>query len=88
MEVRLKPETEARLQELAVLTDRQPGELVENLLEGAVAEYLGSLKLARETLDTRYDDMKSGRVKMLDGETFLEGLLQREADLLNERSKK
>ena len=70
MEVHLKPETEARLQELAVITDRPPEELVERLVEHAVTEYLDSLKMARDSLDTRYDDIKSGRVQPIDGETL------------------
>ena len=88
MEVHLKPETEARLQELAVITDRPPEELVQNLIEGAITDYFDSLKLTRETLDSRYDDIKSGRVQPIDGETFFENLQQREADLLKRRSQK
>ena len=68
MEVRLKPGIEARLQALAVLRERLPEELIEELVEGAVAEYFDSLQLVRETLDTRYDDSKSGRVQLIDGE--------------------
>ena len=64
MEVRLKPETESRLQELAAKTGRAPDELVED----AMAAYLEELALTRTMLDGRYDDIKSGRVKPIDGE--------------------
>ncbi len=64
MEVRLKPETESQLQELAAKTGRAPDELVED----AMAAYLEELALTRTMLDGRYDDIKSGRVKPIDGE--------------------
>jgi len=82
MEVRLKPETESRLQELAAQTGRAPDELVED----AMAGYLQELADTRQMLDSRYDDVKSGRVKPIDGETFFESLRQREEELLKRRS--
>ena len=39
----------------------------------------------RELLDTRYDDLKSGRVKSIDGEEFFESLRRREDELLSFR---
>lgn len=84
MEVHLKPETESQLQELAAKTGRAPDELVED----AMAVYLQELAQTREMLDGRYDDMKSGRVKPIDGEAFFESLRQREEELLNRRSPK
>ena len=36
-------------------------------------------------LDSRYDDLKSGRVKPIDGEEFFEGLRRRENDLLSKQ---
>ena len=64
MVVRLKPETESRLQELAATTGRAPDEL----LEDAMAGYLAELVQVRRMLDGRYDDVKSGRVTPVDGE--------------------
>jgi predicted transcriptional regulator len=84
MEVNLRPETESRLQELAAKTGRAPDELVED----AMAGYLKELSETREMLDSRYDDIKSGRVKPIDGETFFEGLRQREEELLKRRPAK
>ena len=64
MVVHLKPETESRLQQLAATTGRAPDDLVED----AMAGYLAELAQLRSTLDGRYDEIKSGRVKPLDGE--------------------
>ncbi len=84
MEVHLRPETESRLQELAAKTGRAPDDLVED----AMAGYLQELAETREMLDSRYDDIKSGNVKPIDGEAFFEGLRQREEELLKRRSAK
>jgi predicted DNA-binding protein len=64
MEVNLRPETQSRLQELSAQTGRAPDDLVED----AMAAYLQELSQAREMLDGRYDDLKSGRVKPIEGE--------------------
>jgi len=64
MNVTLRPETESRLQELAARTGRTPNDLVED----AMAGYLEELAQTREMLDSRYDDLKGGRVTPLDGE--------------------
>src|SRR5438477_1591118 len=64
MEVHLRPETESRIQELAAKTGRAPADLVEDAMTG----YLQELAEAREMIDTRYDDLKSGRLKSINGE--------------------
>lgn len=64
MEVRLKPETEARLHALAEQSGRSPDDLVQD----AMAGYLAEVAETREMLDKRYDDIVSGRVKSVDGE--------------------
>ena len=64
MEVRFRPETESRLQELSSKTGRPPSDLIED----AMAGYLQELTQVRDMLDDRYDDLKSGRVKPVDGE--------------------
>ena len=76
MVVRLKPETESRLQELAASTGRAPDELVED----AMAGYLAELAQVRATLDGRYDEIKSGRVKPIDGETAFKSLSSKSKD--------
>ena len=64
MEVHLKPETESRLNELAARTGRAP----DDLLEDAMAGYLQELAEVHQMLDSRYDDVRTGRVKPIDGE--------------------
>ena len=79
MEVHLKPETELRLNKLASQSGRPKDELVED----AMAGYLSEVSEVRAILDTRYDEIKSGRVKPIDGEAFFENLRKREDELLN-----
>jgi predicted transcriptional regulator len=64
MDVHFRPETESRLQQLAHQTGRAPNDLIED----AMAGYLQELGGVREMLDNRYDDLKTGRVKAVDGE--------------------
>ena len=64
MAVKLKPETESRLQELAASTGRAPDELAEDAMSGHLAE----LSQLRDTLDRRYDQIKSGKIQPIDGE--------------------
>jgi predicted DNA-binding protein len=64
MEVRFRPETESLLNDLATKSGRAPSDLVED----AMAAYLQEVAEVREMLDSRYDDLKSGRVKPVDGE--------------------
>jgi predicted DNA-binding protein len=84
MEIHLKPETESRLNELASKSGRRTGDLVED----AMAAYLIEVAELRNLLDSRYDDIKSGRVKPVDGEAFLEDLRQRESELSKRPSSK
>jgi len=84
MEVHLKPETESRLNELAAKSGRPADELVEE----AMAAYLIEVAEVRNTLDSRYDDVQSGRVKPIEGEAFFEDLRRRENALLKRRSPK
>ena len=76
MEVHFRPETESRLQELATKSGRAPSELVED----AMAAYLGEVTEVRKMLDNRYDDLKSGRVQAIDGEEAFARLRQKSAD--------
>ena len=82
MEVHFKPDTETRLHELASTSGRQTDDLVED----AMAGYLAEVAEVRQMLDGRYDDIKSGRVKPIDGEEFFESLRRREEDLLKHRT--
>ncbi len=84
MEVRFKPETELRIHELA----SKSGRPTDDLIEDAMAGYLAEAVEVRDTLDSRYDDIKSGRVKPIDGEAFFDGLRHREDELLKKQSPK
>ena len=77
-----KPDTESRLNELASRSGRPADDLVED----AMAGYLEEVAVVRHMLDTRYDDIKSGRVKPVDGEEFFETLRQREGELFKHRT--
>ena len=59
MEVRFTPETEKKLKDLATQSRRGTDDLVED----AMAGYFDEVLQAREMLNSRYDDLKSGRVK-------------------------
>jgi predicted transcriptional regulator len=84
MEVHIKPETESRLTELA----SKSGRATDDLVEDALAGYLAEVAEVRSMLDSRYDDVKSGRVKPLNGEAFFEGLRRHEDELLKQRNPK
>lgn len=76
MEVNFRPETESQIQELAAKAGRAPEELVEDVMVG----YLQEAAKTREMLDSRYDDIKSGRVKPIDGEEAFAELRRKHAD--------
>ena len=57
-------------------------------MKGAMTRYLQELTETREMLDGRYDEIKSGRVTPIDGETFFDSLRQREDELLKKRKLK
>ena len=64
MEVRLEPETESRLLELAASSGRATDDLVDD----AMGAYLAELVEVRATLERRYDEFKRGESKPIDGE--------------------
>ena len=46
-------------------------------MEDALAGYLEAVSSVRRAVDSRYDDLKSGRVKPIDGEDFFRRLRER-----------
>jgi hypothetical protein len=83
MDLRLNnPELRAKLDRWVTETGRAPDELVED----AMAGYFDELARTRELLNSRYDDLKSGKVKPIDGEEFFENLRSREDELLRKPS--
>ncbi len=73
MQVRFKPDTESRLNELAAKTGRSTTDLIED----AMAGYLAEVAETRTMLDGRYDEVKSGRVQPIDGEQAFASLRQK-----------
>jgi hypothetical protein len=83
MDVHLNnPDLQAKLDRWVTETGRGPDELVED----AMAGYFDELASTRGMLNSRYDDLKSGRVKPIDGEEFFEDLRRREDELLKKHS--
>jgi predicted DNA-binding protein len=82
MEVHFNPDLQAKLEKLATETGRPTGELVQDVVAG----YFDELAETREMLNSRYDDLKSGRVKPIDGEEFFERLKRREDELFKKHS--
>ena len=68
MEVHFTPETEKKLSELAELNGRESADaLVQAVVEG----YFDELAQTRAMLDSRYDDLKSGKVKPVSREEVI-----------------
>jgi hypothetical protein len=63
MEVHLTPDAEAKLEQMA----RETGLPKDELVEDAVTGLFDELAYTRQTLDRRYDDLESGRVKPIPG---------------------
>lgn len=82
MQIKFKPETESRLNELAVKSGRS----ADDLIEDAMAGYLAEVADVRSTLATRYDDIKSGRVKPIDGEQAFARLRRKSKERRSSRS--
>jgi hypothetical protein len=64
MEVHFAPDVEKKLRDLAAQSGLGPDELVQDALAG----YLDNLGQTRNTLNSRYDDLKTGRVKPIPGD--------------------
>ena len=76
------PDLQAKIDQLVIETGCAP----DKLLEDAMAGYVPELAETRDMLNSRYDDLKSGRVKPIDGDAFFESLRQREEELLKQHS--
>ena len=64
MEVHFTPDVERKLNDLAA----QSGRAADELLQDALAAYFDELAKTQEMLNSRYDELKSGRVNPIDGE--------------------
>jgi predicted transcriptional regulator len=73
MEVHLKPDVQAKLDQMA----RESGRPSDELVEDAVVGYFDELAHTREMLDRRFDDLESGRVRPIDGEEAYRRLMEK-----------
>jgi predicted transcriptional regulator len=77
MEVNLSSEVEKKLNDLAAQSGRPAAEIAED----AIAGYVDELIDTRAMLDRRYDEVKSGKVKMIPGdEAFARLMAKTEAE--------
>jgi predicted DNA-binding protein len=82
MEVHFTPEIQARLDRLAAESGRSKDELVQDAMPG----YLDEIERTRGMLDSRYDDLKSGKVKPISGEEVIARLREKSAARRSPRS--
>jgi predicted transcriptional regulator len=75
MEVQLTPDMQAKLDQLATETGRAKDEFVLD----AMAGYFDELVQVRDMLDSRYDDIKSGKVKLIPGDEVTARLREKSA---------
>jgi hypothetical protein len=71
MEVHFRPELEKKLNDIAAQSGRPADELVQDVVAG----YFDELADARKMLDSRYDGLKRGTVKLIDGEEAFANLV-------------
>jgi hypothetical protein len=67
MEVHFAPELQAKIDQLVA----ESGRPADKLLEDAMAIYLAEIEQTSEMLSSRYDDLKSGRVKPIPGDEVI-----------------
>ena len=81
MEVNFSPDLQARLDRLANETGRAKDEFVQD----AMAGYFDELAQVRGMLDSRYNELKSGKVTLIDGEAFFDSLRKHGDELFKQR---
>ena len=64
MEVQFEPDVQAKLDQLA----RESGRSAAEFVKDAVAGYVDELADTREMLNSRYDDIENGKVKLIPGD--------------------
>ena len=75
MEVHFTPDVEKKLNDLAA----QSGRGTDELLQDALAGYFDELVQMCDMLNSRYDDLKSGRVKPIPGDEVIARLREKSA---------
>ena len=64
----------------------ESGRSKDELVRDAMPGYLDELERTRGMLDSRYDDVKSGKVKLIDGEEAFQRLIQKTATQPNPKA--
>jgi hypothetical protein len=77
MEVHFAPDVEKKLNDFAA----QSGRGADEVLQDALAGYFEEVAQIGQMLDSRYDDLKSGRVKPIPGEQVFAELRAKSAAL-------
>ena len=75
MEVQLAPELEKKLNDLAT----QSGRGCDELIQDAVAGFMSEIGETSQMLNSRYDDIKNGRVKLIPGDEVFARLREKSA---------
>jgi hypothetical protein len=75
MELRLEPQLAAKVEQWSAETGRPASDLVEDVILG----YFSEAERIKATLDSRYDDVESGRVEPRDSEDAIRLLRSRAA---------
>jgi Arc/MetJ-type ribon-helix-helix transcriptional regulator len=75
MEVHFTPDVQAKLDRLVTETGRSADEFVQD----AMAGYVDELADVRTTLDSRYDDLESGRLRPVSGDEMIARLRAKSA---------
>ena len=70
---------QSRVDQLVLETGRP----MDKLLEDAMAAYVSELTQTRALLDSRYDDIKTGKVQLIDGEEAFAILTRKTAEQRN-----
>jgi predicted DNA-binding protein len=81
MDVQFSPELEKKLNDIAA----QTGEPASKIVEDVIARYVEDVTHTQQTLDRRYDEIKSGKVKLIPGDEVFERLRQKSQALRQQR---
>jgi hypothetical protein len=82
MEVHVTPEVQAKLDQMV----RESGRPSDELVEEAILGYFEELAYVRETLDSRYHDLESGKTKLISGDEVMARLRAKSAARRNGHS--
>jgi len=82
MEVHFTAETEKTIRQLAA----QSGQATDDIVEDAMVAYIQKLGHIQQTLDSRYDEIKNGKVQLIPGDEVEAYFAQKEGNLDSDHS--